>query len=202
MPTALSNRHSHSKSKQYLERQPISCLGPTRSWFQIQWPCLDHPCWGTALSYHPCHSVFLCFLSFQWLLPLLCCLSAGVLNVGMPQTSEPDLYLILFIFFSCSSIKNRKTTVTHCYTNQTAFSAYTYHHFYIILFIHTHTHTHTHTKYFYLCFSIISFSLLEHKLHENNNFRDLLIYASERRLTYRRRWTKLHWIYYTRNNML
>ena len=161
-------------------------------------------CWGTALSYRPRHSVSLCFLSFQWLLRLLCCLSAFVLNVGTPQTSEPDLYLILFIFFSCSSIKNRKTTVIHCYTNQTAFSAHMNHHFILsCLFTHAHTHTHTHThKYFYLCVSIISFSLLEHKLHESNKFGDLLIYASEQRLTYRMCWTKLHWIYYTRNSML
>lgn len=58
MPTALSNGHSHSKSKQYLERQPVSRLAPTSSWFQIQWPFLYHPCWGTVVSYCPHHSVF------------------------------------------------------------------------------------------------------------------------------------------------
>ena len=58
---------------------------------------------------------------------------------------------------------------------------------YYLVYSHTHTHTHTHThRYCYLCFSIISLSLLEHKLHENNKFGDLLIYASEQRLTYRR----------------
>ena len=180
MPTALSNGHSHSKSKQYLERQPVSCLGPTRSWFQIQWPFLYHPV--EVLLYLIVHAILypvFSLVSMTSLSSLLSfCWSSKCWDAPDLRTRPLSHLVHIFLLFFNQKQKNNHHPLLH---QPNCFLCTYESPFYIILFIHTDTR-----KYFYLCVSIISFSLLEHKLHENNKFGDLLIYASEQTLTYRR----------------
>ena len=159
MPTALSNGHSHSKSKQYLERQPVSRLAPTSSWFQIQWPFLYHPCWSTVVSYCPHHSVFSLVSMTSSSSLLAFCWSSKCWDAPDLRTRPlSHLVHILLLFFNQKQ-KNNHRSLLH---QSDCFLCKYLSPFYIILFIHTHTH-----KYFYPCFSIISFSLLENKFHEN-----------------------------------
>ena len=163
MPTALSNGHSHSKSKQYLERQPVSHLAPTSSWFQIQWPFLYHPCWGTVVSYCPCHSVSsLVSMTSSSSLLALCWRSKCSDAPDLRTRPLSHLVHILLLFFNQKQ-KNNCHSLLH---QSDCFLCKYLSPFFIILFILSLTHTHTH-KYFYPCFSIISFSLLENKFHEN-----------------------------------
>ena len=145
MPTALSNGHSHSKSKQYLERQPVSCLGPTRSWFQIQWPFLYHPCWGIALSYRPCHSVSLfslismtsssSLLSFCW--------SSKCWDA--PDLRTRPLSHLVHIFSVVLQSKIEKLSFIFTPTKLLSLHICITILYYLI---YSHTHTHTHTQVF------------------------------------------------------
>ena len=152
MPTALSNRHSHSKSKQYLERQPVSCLGPTRSWFQIQWPFLYHPCWGTALSYCPWHSVSLfslismtslsSLLSFCW--SSKCWDTPDLRNRPQNQTSVSSCsYFSLVLQSKIEKQLSFLVTPTKLLSLHICITI-----LYYLVYSHTHTHTHTHTQVF------------------------------------------------------